>query len=210
MLHRLLNSVRATIATPALAVALLLVPGPGASPKDAVAIFAGGCYWTVEAIFEHVKGVESAVSGLATPATDSSVAWTRPPRLNSLAEAVQVTYDPGKVSYEELLEAFFRAAHDPTQLDRQGPDRGPRYRSIVFVETEAQAATVRAFIDSLGKSGLYPRPIVTEVLRLDAFKEVSEDQQDFVVKNPRHPYVLVHDRPRLASLERNFGHLYAD
>ena len=187
----------------------LLVAGPpaGAEPRDAVAVFAGGCYWTVEAIFEHVKGVKSAVSGLATPATDSSVSWTSAPRLATLAEAVRVEYDPEKVSYEELLEAFFRAAHDPTQLDRQGPDRGPRYRSIVFVETEAQAATVRAFIDSLGRAGLYQRPIVTEVLRLDQFEEVSESQQDFVARNPRHPYVLVHDRPRLASLERNFAHL---
>ena len=193
------------------AASLLIVRAPAdAEPKDEVAIFAGGCYWTVEAIFEHVKGVESAVSGLATPAADSGLTWTRAPRLTSLAEAVQVRYDPGKVSYEELLEAFFRAAHDPTQLDRQGPDRGPRYRSIVFVETEAQAATVRAFIDSLGKSGLYKRPIVTEVLRLDKFKEVPDDQQDFVAKNPRHPYVLVHDRPKLVSLERNFAHLYSD
>lgn len=193
------------------AAALLVVRAPaGAEPKDETAIFAGGCYWTVEAIFEHVKGVESAVSGLATPATDSGVTWTRPPRLTSLAEAVQVRYNPEEVSYRELLEAFFRAAHDPTQLDRQGPDRGPRYRSIVFVNSEAQAATVRAFIDSLDQSGLYKRPIVTEVLRLDEFKEVSEDQQDFVAKNPRHPYVLVHDRPKLASLERNFAHLYSN
>lgn len=209
MLHRIARRFFVPLAIAA--ASLLIVRSPaGAEPKDEVAIFAGGCYWTVEAIFEHVKGVESAVSGLATPATDSSETWTRVPRLTSLAEAVQVRYDPEKVSYQELLEAFFRAAHDPTQLDRQGPDHGPRYRSIVFVETEAQAATVRAFIDSLGKSGLYKRPIVTEVLRLDKFKEVPDDQQDFVAKNPRHPYVLVHDRPKLASLERNFAHLYSD
>lgn len=191
------------------AAALMAAGAPAlAQPADkAVAIFAGGCYWTVEAIFEHVKGVESAVSGIATPTADSGVGWTRPPRLTSIVEAVRVEYDPEKVSYEELLEAFFRAAHDPTQLDRQGPDRGSRYRSIVFVESEAQAATVHAFIDSLGKSGLYKRPIVTEVLRLDQFEEVPEDQQDFVAKNPRHPYVLVHDRSKLASLERNFAHL---
>lgn len=192
----------------ALAAALLVVCVPaGGEPRGAVAIFAGGCYWTVEAIFEHVKGIESAVSGLATPATDSSVSWTSPPRLRTLAEAVRVEYNPEKVSYEELLEAFFRAAHDPTQLDRQGPDRGSRYRSIVFVETEAQAAAVRAFIDSLGRAGLYRNPIVTEVLRLDQFREVPEDQQDFVARNPRHPYVLAHDRPKLASLERDFAHL---
>ena len=206
MIHRIAR--RCFVPLAIAAASLIAVRAPaGAQPKAEVAICAGGCYWTVEAIFEHVKGVESAVSGLATPATDSSVPWTRPPRLASLAEAVQVKYDPEKVSYQELLEAFFRAAHDPTQLDRQGPDRGPRYRSIVFVETEAQATAVRAFIDSLGQSGLYKRPIVTEVLRLDEFKEVPEDQQDFVARNPRHPYVLVHDRPKLASLERNFAHL---
>lgn len=192
-------------------IALAAFRTPAASaPKDQIAVFAGGCYWTVEAVFEHVKGVKSAVSGIATPAADSTVNWTRQPRLTSIVEAVQVKYDPEKVSYEELLEVFFRAAHDPTQLDRQGPDRGPRYRSIVFVETPEQAATVQAYIDSLGSAGLFKRPIVTEVLRMDEFREVPEDQQDFVVKNPRHPYVLTHDRPRLSSFKRDFAHLYTD
>lgn len=205
------SSARAGIVLAALVVTLPAFWAPAtAAPKDEIAIFAGGCYWTVEAVFEHVKGVKSAVSGIATPATDSAVTWTRPPRLTSVVEAVRVEYDPAKVTYEELLEAFFRAAHDPTQLDRQGPDRGPRYRSIVFVDGPEQAAAVQSFMDSLGTAGLFKRPIVTEVLRIDEFHEVPEDQQDFVAKNPRHPYVLTHDRPRLLSFERGFGHLYSD
>jgi peptide-methionine (S)-S-oxide reductase len=195
------------LAASAMALAAFRTPAATA-PRDQVAVFAGGCYWTVEAIFEHVKGVKSAVSGIATPAADSGVTWIRPPRLTGIVEAVRVKYDPEKVSYEQLLETFFRAAHDPTQLDRQGPDRGTRYRSIVFVETSEQAETVQAFIDSLDATGLFNRPIVTEVLLMQEFKEVPEDQQDFVAKNPRHPYVLTHDRPRLISFERNFAHLY--
>lgn len=209
MIPEIVRRLGISLATIMLALAAVRLPA-AAAPKDEIAVFAGGCYWTVEAIFEHVRGVKSAVSGIATPLADSSITWTRPPRLGSVVEAVRVKYDPAKVSYKELLEAFFRAAHDPTQLDRQGPDRGPRYRSIVFVEDPGQAATVQAFIDSLGTTGLFRKPIVTEVLRLDEFREVPEDQQDFVVKNPRHPYVLTHDRPRLLNFERGFPQLYAD
>lgn len=168
---------------------------------------AGGCYWGVEAVFEHVRGVRSVVSGFARPAGDTTVSG-RKLRHTSFVETVRIDYDPDKVRYEQLLEVFFTVAHDPTQLDRQGPDVGPQYRSMVFSNGPDQARVVDSMMSQLRTRRVHQGTIVTEVATLDRFREAGEDQQDFVVKNPNAPYVRNHDIPMLVKLQRTYPSLY--
>lgn len=180
--------------------------GPAAAEK-AVIVLAGGCYWGVEAVFEHVAGVRKVVSGFATP--DEEPLPGRPaPRYTSHAEAVRIEYDPAKISYEQLLEIFFVIAHDPTQLDRQGPDVGPQYRSVLFVADSTEAIRAGQYLDSLRTAAGPRRPITTEIVRLRRFRMVGESQQDYVAKNPRAPYVVVNDLPKLQKLERQYPSLF--
>jgi len=171
-----------------------------ASPKAEV-VLAGGCYWGVESVFRHVKGISSATSGLATPA--AAGADPAP-----FAEAVRLVYDPAKISYAKILDVFFSVAHDPTQRDRQGPDVGTRYRSIVFVQNDSQRAVVRAYIDSLTAAHAYRRPIVTEIAALHSFDVMPPDQQDYAEKHPDDPYIVTNDRPKIEALHQRFPQLY--
>jgi peptide-methionine (S)-S-oxide reductase len=166
-------------------------------PKQ-TAVFAGGCFWGVEAVFEHVRGVRSAVSGYATPADDPK----------GFAEAVRVEYDPARITYNQLLQVFFLVAHDPTEVDRQGPDVGPRYRSIVFVRGAEDRQIVSAFLDSLRTRRVYAAPIATAIATLRTFRIAEDFHQDFVVRNPRDAYVVINDLPKLAELRRRFPDLY--
>jgi peptide-methionine (S)-S-oxide reductase len=125
-------------------------------------------------------------------------------------EAVRIEYDPDQIDYHRLLEIFFSVAHDPTQGNRQGPDVGPEYRSVILVQGEAEAGKARAFLDSLGAAGTFSRPITTEVAGLKSFKEAEAPHQDYVARNPRAPYVLVNDAPKLAHLRQAFPDLYQD
>ena len=184
-----------------------LVPG---GARTETAIFAGGCYWGVEAVFEHLRGVKSAVSGFATPATDPVAAGTSAARHRTHAEAVLIEFDPEVVTYQQLLEVFFRIAHDPTEVDRQGPDRGPQYRSIVFVKDSTHGSQVQQVIAELGLARVYRKPIVTEVLRLAKFREAPAGQQDYVKANSQSEYVVTWDLPKLAHLQRDFPELYRD
>jgi peptide-methionine (S)-S-oxide reductase len=179
-------------------------PMPTAAKSERIYL-AGGCYWGVEAVFEHVRGVQSVVSGFATP--DTTGPGTRL-RLGTYAEAVRIDYDPGKVSYAQLLEIFFMVAHDPTQLDRQGPDVGPQYRSMVFVNTPDQRKVVEDYINDLRIKRTYPAPVVTEIAQLKKFVVAPEDQQDFVIKNNDLPYVRNHDIPMLVALQHRYASLY--
>ena len=184
--------------------------GPSASAPErgagesAVIVLAGGCYWGVEAVFEHVAGVTSAVSGFATPERDPALEGRPHPRHRSHAEAVRIEYDPAVISYERILEIFFTIAHDPTELDRQGPDIGPQYRSAIFVTDSAEAMRAAAYVDSLAGNGTYKRPVTTEVLRLSGFREAGDDQQDYVARNPRSRYVIINDLPKLEKLRRYY------
>lgn len=176
-------------------------PASGAAPaSEEVAVFAGGCYWTIEAVFEHLKGVREVVSGFAVPVPAPGVMSQL--RRTTSAEAVRVVYDPSRISYRQLLEVFFKAAHDPTEIDRQGPDVGPQYRSVVFVRNDAERDAARTLIDELEQRGVFPRPVATEIAAARSFSPAAD--QDFVARNPRHPYVLVHDVPKLAALRRLF------
>lgn len=180
---------------------------PACSGQSERAIFAGGCYWGVEAVFEHLHGVRSAVSGFATPAADSMEG--RPAlRRQSYVEAVRVEYDSAQISYGQLLEVFFLVAHDPTQLDRQGPDHGPQYRSIVFVDSPEQKQTVDAYLDQLRSNRAFSSPIVTEIAHLRLFRDAPGGQQDYVMRNPGEPYVRNHDIPKLVELQGRYPGLY--
>ncbi len=194
------------LASLATVVALGAFGPPMGSSKTAV--FAGGCFWGVEAVFEHVKGVKSATSGYAVPRVGEGKEGTaaRP----GYAEAVRVTYDSTRISYEQLLRVFLLVAHDPTQLDRQGPDVGPQYRSIVFVEGAEQRGVVNAFIDSLRANRVYARPIVTEIAGLRSFRIAEDYHQDFVARHPSDAYVVTVDRPKLEHLRQRFPELYRE
>lgn len=171
------------------------------------AVFAGGCFWGVEGVFERVKGVKSVVSGYAGgSARDANYAAVSSERTRH-AEAVRIVYDPRVVSYGTLLRIHFGVAHDPTQLNRQGPDVGPSYRSAIFPQDARQAAVARAYIGQLGRSGNFKRPIVTRI-ESGRFFTAEENHQDFMRRNPRHPYILAHDVAKVRALKQRFPQFY--
>lgn len=171
------------------------------------AVFAGGCFWGVEGVFERVKGVKSVVSGYAGgSARDANYAAVSTERTRH-AEAVRIVYDPRVVSYGTLLRIHFAVAHDPTQLNRQGPDVGPSYRSAIFPQDARQAAVARAYIGQLGRSGSFKRPIVTRI-ESGRFFTAEDSHQDFMRRNPRHPYILAHDVAKVRALKQRFPQFY--
>jgi peptide-methionine (S)-S-oxide reductase len=187
---------------------LLLVgwaTSPAAAGRTETMYLAGGCYWGVEEVFEHVKGVKSVVAGFAYGASDSVDGVLRRPNHGGLAEAVRIKYDPDQISPAELLEIFFTVVHDPAQLDRQGPDVGPRYRSSLFVTDTAQFRFARAYLDSVRSAARPGHPVVTDLVFLDHFKAAPEDQQDFAARNPTLPYIVINDKPKVERLKERFG-----
>ena len=178
------------------------------SAAKSTAVLAGGCFWGVEAVYEHVRGVKSVISGYAVPAPSGEP--TMKAAKPGYVEAVRIEYDPGEISYARLLEIFFLVAHDPTQRDRQGPDIGPEYRSVVLTVNEADRSVAAAYLDSLQNAKVFSRPITTEVAPLKSFKAAEDFHQDYVVKNPTAPYVVVNDLPKLQELRRRFPDLYRD
>jgi peptide-methionine (S)-S-oxide reductase len=182
---------------------------PAASVKaPQTAVFAGGCFWGVEAVFRHVKGVSSAVSGYAgggAKTADYAIVSTG---MTGHAESVQVTYDPAQVSYGELLRVFFSVAHDPTQLNRQGPDYGTQYRSVIFTTSEEQQRVAKAYIEQLDRAKAFGSPIVTEVVSLPAFYPAEGYHQNYLALHPTQPYIVIHDMPKLAALKQQFPDRY--
>ncbi|MBI2319035.1 MAG: peptide-methionine (S)-S-oxide reductase MsrA [Betaproteobacteria bacterium] len=172
------------------------------------AVFAGGCFWGVEAVFEHLRGVTDAVSGYAGGSPETANYERVSTGRTGHAESVRITYDPSRITYGQLLKVFFSVAHDPTQLNRQGPDVGPQYRSAVFFANEEQKRVAEAYIAQLGAARAFRRPIVTQVARLKAFHEAEAYHQDYLVRNPTQPYIVMHDLPKLADLQRQFPALY--
>lgn len=180
-----------------------------ATNGEQVAIFAGGCFWGVEAVFEHVRGVRDASSGYAGGSAITARYPVVSAGLTKHAEAVRVVYDPAQVSYGELLQVFFSVAHDPTQLNRQGPDVGPQYRSAIFYGNAAQKAGASAYIAALQNSGKLGKPVVTQVVPLEKFYPAEAYHQDFARRNPTHPYIVHHDAPKVRNLKASLPALYA-
>lgn len=175
---------------------------------EETAVFAGGCFWGVEAVFEHVKGVNSVVSGYSGGTKETANYETVSSGRTDHAESVMIKFDPTKISYQQLLFIFFAVAHDPTQVDRQGPDEGRQYRSVIFYTTDDQKTQATAFIDAVNKSKALSKPIATQVVPFKAFYKAEDEHQDFVKRNPDYPYVVYNDLPKLAELKKKFPDLY--
>jgi peptide-methionine (S)-S-oxide reductase len=186
----------------------LLLAGPAAAgPRTETAVLAGGCFWGMEAVFEHVKGVTDVVSGYAGGGAKDANYDAVSSEGTGHAEAVRITFDPSQVSYAQLLQIYFTVAHDPTQVNRQGPDSGPSYRSAIFPQSPDQARFAKAFIARLDGAHLYGRPIATR-LESGRFYPAEAYHQDFARKHPAHPYIVINDRPKVVALKRKFPSLY--
>lgn len=189
------------------------VPDPALDPQITAsgsqkAVFAGGCFWGMEGVFEHLKGVSGVVSGYAggdaaTANYDQVSAGD-----TTHAESVEVTYDPAKISYGELLKIYFFVAHDPTQLNRQGPDVGQQYRSAIFFANDQQKQVAEAYIQQLNAAQAFDQPIVTQMAPLDQFYAAEAYHQDFIKHNPLKPYVVIHDLPQIRQLQAEFPQMY--
>jgi len=186
----------------------LLFATSAASAQTQTAVFAGGCFWGVEAVFEHVSGVQEAVSGYAGGKVVDPSYIRVSTGTTGHAESVKVTYDPAQVSYRQLLEVFFAVAHDPTQLNRQGPDRGTQYRSAIFYANEEQQRDARQYIGELEAKHAFRRPIVTQVEPLKAFYPAEAYHQRYLERHPDEPYIVINDLPKLEALRRSFPNLY--
>lgn len=176
------------------------------APGDQVAVLAGGCFWGMEAVFEGVKGVKSVVSGYAGGTRETATYAQVSTERTRHAEAIRIVYDPRVVSYATLLRIYFSVAHDPTQLNRQGPDVGPSYRSAIFPQNAGQARVARAYIEQLGRSGAYDARIVTRIEN-GAFFEAEAEHQDFARRNPNHRYIVRWDKPKVAAFRAAFPSL---
>ncbi len=172
------------------------------------AVFAGGCFWGVDGVFKHVKGVSSVVSGYSGGNAATAQYETVSTGATGHAESVKITFDPSQVSYSELLRVFFSVATDPTQLNRQGPDTGTQYRSVIFYANEDQKQTALAYIDQLNKAKVFSAPIATQVVPLKAFYPAEEYHQNFLARNPHYPYIVFNDLPKLRELPKQFPDLY--
>ena len=172
------------------------------------AVFAGGCFWRVEAVFRHVKGVSSAISGYAGGTVKNPTYEMVSSGRTGHAEAVHVTYDPAQVSYGQLLRVFMSVAHDPTELNRQGPDVGTQYRSAIYFVNDEQQRVARAYIAQLDAAKAFPRPIVTEVAPLAQFYPAEAYHQDYLASHKTQPYIVYNDLPKLDALKKEFPAIY--
>jgi peptide-methionine (S)-S-oxide reductase len=180
------------------------------STAEDTAVFAGGCFWGIEAVFEHVKGVKQAISGyaggqLANPTYEQVSSGD-----TGHAESVEVIYDPAQVSYGKLLQIFFSVAHDPTQLNRQGPDHGTQYRSAIFYRNAQQQRVAESYIKQLTDAKTFSRPIVTQVAKLNGFYEAEDYHQNYLENHPNQLYIVINDKPKVAALKKEFPDIYRE
>jgi peptide-methionine (S)-S-oxide reductase len=183
---------------------------PAATAKTETAILAGGCFWGVQGVFQHVEGVTNAVSGYAGGEADTAQYERVTSGATGHAESVRITYDSAKISYGRLLQIYFSVAHDPTQLNRQGPDRGTQYRSVIFPVNDDQAKVAKAYIDQLGQAKLFEADIVTKIEPNHVFYPAEAYHQDYLTLNPTQPYIVYNDLPKVDNLKRLFPALYRD
>ncbi len=184
--------------------------GLAAAAGEEVAIFSGGCFWGVQAVFQHIKGVTSAVSGYSGGSVKNPGYEQVSTGTTGHTEAVRVTFDPSKVSYADLLRVFFSVATDPTTLNYQGPDHGTQYRSALWYTTEAQKNVAKAYIDQLTKAKSYPNKIVTEVKPAQEFYNAEGYHQDYATLHPDNGYIAINDAPKVVNLKKLFPGLYRD
>src|SRR6266550_1891759 len=172
------------------------------------AVLAGGCFWGVDAVFKHVRGVKSVVSGYSGGGATTAAYEAVSTGTTGHAEAVQITYDPSQITYADLLRVFFSVAHDPTQLNRQGPDVGSQYRSAIFYTNVVQKEAAQAFIDQLTKARVFSGPIVTQVAPFEHFYPAEPYHQNYLARHPDQPYIVFNDMPKLKRLQQQFPTLY--
>jgi peptide-methionine (S)-S-oxide reductase len=175
---------------------------------NATAVFSGGCFWGVDAVFKHVKGVDKVVSGYAGGAANTAQYETVSTGTTGHAESVQVTYDPSKISYDDLLKVFFFVAHDPTELNRQGPDSGTQYRSSIFYANDAQKKMADEYIAQLDQKHAFSGPIVTKVVPLTGFYPAEDYHQNYLELHPDQPYIVYNDLPKLEKFQKDLPALY--
>jgi len=174
---------------------------------QATAVFAGGCFWGVDAVFKHVKGVSDVVSGYAGGKEETAHYEMVGSGRTGHAESVQVIYDPAQISYGKLLQVFFSVAHDPTELNRQGPDEGTQYRSAIFYSSADQKRVAEAYIQQLNSAKVFRHPIVTQVTPLPGFYPAEDYHQNFLERNPTYPYIVYNDLPKLEQLKKKYPDL---
>jgi peptide-methionine (S)-S-oxide reductase len=219
MLHRAMNAVlilclATTVACHASSAAVKL-PNPAADEQLSKAkgaqtvVLAGGCFWGIQAVFEHVKGVSSATAGYSGGSAGTAQYETVSTGRTGHAESVRVVYDPSQVSFGQILKVFFSVAHDPTELNRQGPDEGTQYRSAIFYANDDQRRIAQAYIDQLNRAKAFSEPIVTQVVALKAFYPAEAYHQDYAEHHPREPYIAINDLPKLEHLKQTLPELYA-
>ena len=189
-------------------IATAIVASPAsAAPRTDTAVLAGGCFWGMESVFEHVKGVKAVVSGYAGGSAQDADYDKVSSEGTGHAEAVKISFDPAQISYAQLLQIYFTVAHDPTQVDRQSPDVGHSYRSAIFPQNPDQARFARAFIARLDAAHLYKAPIATRI-ESGGFFPAEAFHQGFARKHPFYPYIVINDRPKVAALQKRFPALY--
>ncbi|MGA3091963.1 MAG: peptide-methionine (S)-S-oxide reductase MsrA [Terriglobales bacterium] len=196
---------------PAVALPNPAVDAPlAATPGDQTAVIAGGCFWGIQAVFEHIKGVIRATSGYSGGAARTAQYELVSYGDTGHAESVKIVYDPSQITYGQLLRVFLSVAHDPTELNRQGPDIGTQYRSSIFYGNDEQKRIAEAYIRQLDQAGIFRRPIVTQIVPLKAFYPAEAYHQDYAARHPDDPYILHNDAPKVALLQQQFPDLYAD
>jgi peptide-methionine (S)-S-oxide reductase len=218
MLRRVMTAVLilgvcATIACHASSAAVKLPDAAADTPlsktkSTQTVVLAGGCFWGIQAVFEHVKGVSSATAGYSGGAANTAQYETVSTGQTGHAESVKVVYDPSQVSFGQILKVFFSVAHDPTELNRQGPDEGTQYRSVIFFSNEDQQSVAKAYIDQLNHGKLFPEPIVTQIVPLQAFYAAEAYHQDYAAHHPYEPYIAINDLPKVDHLKQTLPELY--
>ncbi|MFL6697932.1 MAG: peptide-methionine (S)-S-oxide reductase MsrA [Vitreoscilla sp.] len=197
-------------AEPAVVIPAPATDEPAAGRHTETAVFAGGCFWGVQGVFQHVKGVTNAVSGYSGGKKETAEYETVSGGNTGHAESVQVTFDPTQVSYGKLLQVYFSVAHNPTELNYQGPDHGTQYRSALFPLDDAQRKVATAYIAQLEAAKVFPKPIVTHVEAYKGFYPAEAYHQNFLTLNPDYPYIVYNDLPKVADLKKVFPAQYAD
>ena len=196
-------------ANPAVAIPAPVVDAPRASiAAKQTAVISGGCFWGVQAVFQHVKGVISATSGYSGGSAQTAEYETVSTGKTGHAESVEIVYDPSQITYGELLRVFFSVAHDPTQLNRQGPDEGTQYRSAIFYNSDEQKHIAEAYVQQLESGKVFPRKIVTQVVPLQGFYTAEGYHQNYAALHPNQPYIVFNDAPKVEHLKQQFPELY--